>query len=480
MTKNMREALVMKVAGEVEDSDLGDPRRDDRLLRVSMLMAAKPNKSFPKIARSSADLEAIYRLLGNEHVDHHAILAPHVAKTVERARSSGDVFLAVHDTTQAAFKGDARAKRLGAVANGSSGFFIHGTLAVSADGSRSPLGVLGLRPFARPQVPKRKTKKNPDQKARRSKAVVRSRNKKQSDKETDRWRVAAVETQELVGADTRCIHVMDREGDSFPLLASLKEASCSFVIRAKHDRILEDGLKLWAAMDEVQGDVFREVALSKRRFINRQFAHPQRSSRVAALHIRSRRVTIPRPEAAQTEVAELSLFVVQVYEPRPPDGEPAVEWTLLTSEPIHCMEDAARIVDWYRARWVIEEYFKCLKTGCGYEERQLESEHTLFNALAIFAPIAWGLLALRNAARDHPNASAAELFSRDQLMLLRSISERYKLPRSPTLRDVMLAIASLGGHIKNNGDPGWQTLAEGYQEFLGAERGWRAAKGAKL
>jgi hypothetical protein len=479
MTKGVREALVMSVAAEFAEADLGDPRRDLRLLRASMLAAAKPSASFPKIARSQAELEGIYRLMSNEHVDLQDILAPHVDKTVERARKAG-VVLALHDTTQAAFKGEKRAEALGAVGNGASGFFVHATLAVSAEGDRTPLGVLGLRPFAREPQPKRRKKKHRNQKARRSKAVMRSRKKAQVDKESDRWRVAALETQELIGSGTKCIHMMDREGDSYPLLASLHEATCRYVVRAKHDRRLEEGLKLWAALEEITGEVFREVTLSRRRFINRAFAHPQRSGRSATLHIRSRQITLPRPEGAQSEVPELTLWVVQVYEPDPPPGEPAVEWTLLTSEPIRTLEDATRVVDWYRTRWVIEEYFKCLKTGCALEERQLESEHSLLNALALFAPIAWTLLALRTAAKQNPDAPASAIFSADQQKLLRAICVRSKLPSTPTIRDALLAIAGLGGHIKNNGDPGWATLADGYREFLAAERGWLAATHANL
>jgi hypothetical protein len=40
----------------------------------------------------------------------------------------------------------------------------------------------------------------------------------------------------------------------------------------------------------------------------------------------------------------------------------------------------------------------------------------------------------------------------------------------------MLAIAALGGHIKNNGDPGWLVLGRGYEKLLVLERGWLAAR----
>lgn len=477
MISKVRDAIVGKVAEEFEEVDLGDPRRDERLLRLAMLAGMRPKASFPKLTRTDADLEGAYRLLGNERVSMDAVLAPHVRKTLERAEKSG-VILALHDTTEASFRGVERAQQLGSVTNGASGFFLHTTLAVTADGSRRPLGLLGIRPHTRPAKPKH-AKRERDPKARRarqSKEASVRRNKKQSEKESDRWRVAALETQEMLGRGCECIHVMDREADSFSLLASLTEANCRYVVRANHDRTLEEGLKLWDALNEVEGKLFREVTLSRRRFINQRYAKPARSARRATLQIRSTRVNVPRPEAAQSKHTNIPVWVVQVFEPDCPLGEPPVEWTLLTSEPIRNLDDAARVVDWYRARWLIEEFFKCLKTGCSYEERQLESMPSLLNALALFAPIAWALLSLRSAARETPNDSASTIFSTEQLLLLRSLSVRYKLPANPTLQDALLAIAGLGGHLKRNGSPGWQTLGEGYREFLSAEQGWLAAR----
>ena len=41
--------------------------------------------------------------------------------------------------------------------------------------------------------------------------------------------------------------------------------------------------------------------------------------------------------------------------------------------------------------------------------------------------------------------------------------------------DVMTAIADIGGHIKQIGEPGWLVLGRGYEEFARAEVVWRAA-----
>ena len=43
------------------------------------------------------------------------------------------------------------------------------------------------------------------------------------------------------------------------------------------------------------------------------------------------------------------------------------------------------------------------------------------------------------------------------------------------MRDALLAVAKLGGHIRNNGEPGWLVLGRGYDELLTLEVGFRLA-----
>jgi IS4 transposase len=95
-----------------------------------------------------------------------------------------------------------------------------------------------------------------------------------------------------------------------------------------------------------------------------------------------------------------------VWEVNAPVGTEPVEWRLMTTEPIDTDEQVLRIVDWYRTRWMIEEYFKALKTGCAFEQGQLASFHTLCVALALLAPMAWRLLLLRYLARELPTTAA--------------------------------------------------------------------------
>jgi hypothetical protein len=185
---------------------------------------------------------------------------------------------------------------------------------------------------------------------------------------------------------------------------------------------------------------------------------------MAQLHIRACSVSLPKPRERRAD--PLILNVVDIFEPSPPEGESAIRWTLLTTEPIDTPEQRARVVDFYRARWRIEEFFKALKTGCAYEKRQLESEHALLNALALLTPLAWRPLLLRQLSREQPDAPATQLLNPDELKLLRAMSKRVNLPEDPTIQQAMLAIAGLGGHLKRNGPPGWLTLGRGFNDFL--------------
>ena len=157
-----------------------------------------------------------------------------------------------------------------------------------------------------------------------------------------------------------------------------------------------------------------------------------------------------------------------------PDGVEPIEWTLFTQEPIDTAEQALRVLDYYRMRWLIEEFFRALKVGCEIEKRQNESYDALLNVLAIFLPIAWKLLLLRTLARTEPDAPATEVLTQSQVDVLRSVARR-PLDDRPTVAAALYAVAGLGGHIKNNGNPGWQVIGRGLEKLLTLEIGWMAA-----
>jgi hypothetical protein len=176
----------------------------------------------------------------------------------------------------------------------------------------------------------------------------------------------------------------------------------------------------------------------------------------------------PRPEV-------LEVNLVRVWEPLPPAGEVPVEWLLFTTEPIETTAQLERVVDLYRARWTIEEYFKALKTGCSMEKRQLMDYESLCNALALFVPIACRALLLRTSAHDSPDEPAVLNLDNDELQVLRLQKPKY-LSATPTNQEVLLAVASMGGHIRWNGAPGWLTILRGLEHLALMTSGWRLAK----
>ena len=94
----------------------------------------------------------------------------------------------------------------------------------------------------------------------------------------------------------------------------------------------------------------------------------------------------------------------------------------------------------FRSRWLSDEYFKALKTGCDIEKRQLESCSTLLVALGVFVPIAWGLLRLRALSRTAPDTPANRVLTPTQLDLLRR-HPKAKMSSTASVREALLAVA---------------------------------------
>ena len=271
------------------------------------------------------------------------------------------------------------------------------------------------------------------------------------------------------------------------MFCALQRDGYRFVMRCLHNRLLanEEGekKKLHEALVEIETSIEREAQLTRRTERKTDIlrkTHPARGARIAKLSVAATTVVLKRPMTRRLTRSDalpesLPINVVRVWEPAPPADEAPVEWYLYTTEPIETAEQQLKVVDYYRARWVIEEYFKVIKTGCDFKNRQLQDYEGLVNLLATFVPIAYHLLLIRSEARREPHRNALSIVSQDQLDVLRALGRR-PLPDAPTTRDVYLAIAALGGHIKYAPDPGWRTLASGYEKLETLTQGWRAAK----
>src|SRR6478735_1702801 len=120
--------------------------------------------------------------------------------------------------------------------------------------------------------------------------------------------------------------------------------------------------------------------------------------------IRSTSVELRRPKTGHAAVKSLKVNIVYVWEKAPPADEDPIEWLLVTTEPVETVDQICSVVDNYRSRWLIEDFFRALKSGCSFEKRQLESYHALTNALSILSVVAWRMLLARSVARKDPTA----------------------------------------------------------------------------
>ena len=452
---SLDQQTIQGLVHDAQASGFKDRRLSARLAKIIGKLAASPEKSFPKMF-SPAELEGAYRFFGNPKVNSDDILSGHY-RSMAAQSSSLESVLVVHDSTKFIFDPDGERVGLGRIRTSGQAFFGHFALALKGDGSRQPLGIAALETWIRDD--------NPD-----------------APKERDRWaRGVEVSSSRLSGPSL--LHIMDREADDYALFARLVQGGHRFLIRLMHDRILKGhgsaATHISDVLAQVECVVERTAKLGKRkdgkRSPTQKKIHPSRAPRLAKLAVGAMSLNLPRTSTqAETLPQHLRLNLIRVWELDAPEAEEPVEWLLITNEPAATPEDLNRLVDAYRARWTIEEYFKALKTGCSFQKRQLEDYESLVNALAVSVPIACKALLLRSMAREQPDA-AQSLLDADHLLVLRE-KGRTKLPAHPTNRDVLLAVAALGGHIKWNGDPGWKTICEGLETLLPLTEGFRLAR----
>ena len=95
---------------------------------------------------------------------------------------------------------------------------------------------------------------------------------------------------------------------------------------------------------------------------------------------------------------QASCIVARQMEPAA--GDKPVEWRLLTNLPARSLEQAARMIDWYRSRWEIEMFFHVLKNGCRIEALQLGSIEKIQRALVLYMVVAWRIARLMRLGRS--------------------------------------------------------------------------------
>ena len=157
-----------------------------------------------------------------------------------------------------------------------------------------------------------------------------------------------------------------------------------------------------------------------------QFTLPRDGARKARTVVQT--VRMARFELPPRGGKPLQVTAILAREEHPPEGETPVEWRLLTNEVLTSLEQCCERIDWYRRRWIMEIFFRILKSGCRVEALQLETRERLERALAIYLIVAWRILALVTLGRECPELSCEVVFAPEEWQAAWIVARRERPP----------------------------------------------------
>jgi hypothetical protein len=240
--------------------------------------------------------------------------------------------------------------------------------------------------FRRPQVPKGETKS-----ARQRRATRESR----------LW-VQGSEAVPAAPEGRLWVEVADRGADTTEFLDFAEKHGKKYLVRSQHNRCVLPGHEDGDAAEQVKlHDWLRTLPEAGQRTVkvSARGGQPARTTTVGVAWAPVR-VLPPRQARGEVRGVPLRVWAVRVWELNPPASvrEP-LEWILLTNVPVESLEDACVRIDWYTRRWIVEEYHKAMKTGCGIETLEFQYADRLQPAIAMLSVLAVLLLMLRDGSR---------------------------------------------------------------------------------
>jgi hypothetical protein len=312
--------------------------------------------------------------------------------------------------------------------------------------------------------------------SRTKEAEQRSISEKESVKWLESFEAAERFRGELGSSAARVISVFDREGDVFEVLqrATRPGTKSGLLVRANWDRRLENEEEhLWGFMEKQPVAGLLTITVPRR---------PGSKERPAELEVRFAEVTVLAPRDRKVEDrTPVRIFCVHALETDPPQYSEPIRWLLFTTEAVEDFDDACVKIQWYTCRWMVELFFRILKSGCKAEERQLETAERLKRCLAVDSIVAWRILYLTTKGREVPDLPCTVVFEEHEWKGAWAFVHRStKVPdEPPRLQEMVRLLGRLGGHLgrKQDKQPGSMTRWRGLQRLPDLAGMWLLFKG---
>jgi hypothetical protein len=425
---------------------LGDTRLDDRAALMFEQMVATHSVVLKKLGGKRAGELGAGRLLASGKVDTEGLLAPFFARTAEAVR--GCRIVAVQDTTEINFAGrDKRRRGLGAAGDGvSKGFFIHPVIAIDADDG-ALVGIAAAEFWTRSDAP-----------------VTDRHLRAFADKESARWLRGAQRAASQLGAAASVIVVGDRESDIYEVFEG-RPASVDLLVRARHDRKLSNGVKLFDATG-----AFPELGGALIKVASKGIGD---KGRVARVLIKAGGVEFASPQRTTRVAGVQTLRVIEVVEVDAPRGVEPLLWRLVTTLPVLTLGDACEIVRLYRLRWRIEETFRTLKKdGLRLEETQVADASAIMKLAALALAAAVRIVQVVDA-RDGSRRPATDCIAARDIEAIDAISRSLEgatvRQQNPWPKGALpwlsWIVARLGSWNCYGKKPGPKTMADGWHRL---------------
>lgn len=445
-------------AKALEALELPDHRLKLRALRCLGALARRPSDSIPQACAQWAMTKGTYRFLGNERVSAAALRAGS-GRSAVRACAGHKVILAPQDSTSFSMPKAHETKGLGLVGNHDvRGFYLHSMLLLDETGL--PMALAAQRTWVREQW--------------RTISPAQRKRLPIEEKESHKWldlieQVRATFTESFSDEERPyIIHICDREGDIHEVFADLQRHGEGFAIRSNQNRAVRDasGVAGKAHTLVARATLLGLHVIDVPRKHNTRARTATLEVRAAALSLQSR--CLHHPERRSGPAVTLNL--VEAREVNCPCGHEPLHWRLWTSEPSSTFEQCLRVIEIYTERWKVEDYHLVLKSGCGMEELRLKTLGALEKALVLYGLVAVRIMRMRDLARATPEAPCTEvLHDLEWRVLQTQVNQSPPHPQDPppTLRQAVLWIGRLGGHLGRKGDgmPGVRLLWKGLRDL---------------